>query len=104
MVVHQELMCPLVHFMVSLLLILLIIALIGSLPILLSPLTHAFSSPQPLCQPPAMPKVQSSVLPPVRDMLEKGVVEPVMGRVFLSRPFTVPKNDLGKTRQVMDLI
>lgn len=42
------------------------------------------------------------MLPHVQDMLEKGVVEPVTGRVFLSRLFTVPKKSRS-LRLVMDL-
>ncbi|KAK3895260.1 hypothetical protein Pcinc_001010 [Petrolisthes cinctipes] len=57
----------------------------------------------PLRLPPASTKVSLSVVPHVLEMREKGVVERATGRVFLSRLFTVPKKDQGKTRLVMDL-
>lgn len=66
-------------------------------------LTWPWTSLPPLRRPPVSSRVSSSVRPHVRDMLERGVVEPATGRVFLSRLFTVPKKDTGKTRLVMDL-
>lgn len=43
------------------------------------------------------------MLPHVTDTLERGVIQPASGHVFLSRLLTVPTKDSGKTRLVMDL-
>ncbi|KAK3890225.1 hypothetical protein Pcinc_005760 [Petrolisthes cinctipes] len=66
-------------------------------------LSWPWISVPPLRLPPASTKVSLSVVPHVLEMREKGIVERATGRVFLSRLFTVPKKDQGKTRLVMDL-
>lgn len=48
--------------------------------------------------PPQFTYVSADVLPYVSDMLHKGVVERTVGKVFLSRVFTVPKKDSDKAR------
>lgn len=38
----------------------------------------------------------------LQDLLVQGVLEPAMAKVFLSRPFVVPKKDLSIIRLVVD--
>ena len=56
-----------------------------------------------LRRPPPCSRVSPAVLLAVQDMLRKEVVERVTGRVFLSRPFTVPRRDRPEPRFVLDL-